>query len=97
MENQDFFDCSRNDDKRLAVVADNLSSPLAKPVAAKTPKALQMSTSMEPLHGQKLDFFHGDIGDICGLTYDVYGNIVVLHRGDHRWDGSTFSWGNEYR
>ena len=36
-------------------------------------------------------------GDICGIAYDIFGNIVLLNRGDKHWDASTFNWQNQYK
>ena len=96
----DFYACNRQDDRSLSIVADRVSSLTALPEqqASKEPKAIDFaSNQMKPMIGQKFNFNDQNIGDICGLTYDVYGNVVILHRGNHHWDGSTFSWGNEYQ
>ena len=48
------------------------------------------STPAKPLSGAQFQFNQANIGDICGTTFDAFGNIVVLHRGNHKWDQSTF-------
>jgi hypothetical protein len=42
--------------------------------------------------GHKLAFDESKSGDICGIAFDIFGNIVILNRGNHRWSGSTFDW-----
>ena len=69
---------------------------MPKKLPVKENKSLKVTKSKSNLLGQKVPFT-AKIGDICGITYDVYGNTVILNRGNHRWDGSTFSWGNEYQ
>lgn len=91
-DQHDFFDCSRMDDHKLTRVADQL-------MLEKEPKSLPILTSpTQALNGYKFNFDNADqVGDICGLTYDVYGNIVILTRGNHRWGPTTFNWNNEYQ
>ena len=48
------------------------------------------STPAKPLSGAQFQFNQANIGDICGTTFDAFGNIVILHRGNHKWDQSTF-------
>lgn len=89
VENRDFFECSREDDAQMSRLADEAIAKVDK-----APKVLStvISNKMAPLIGQKFQFEAKNIGDICGLTYDVYGNVVVLNRGNHKWDAFTFSW-----
>ena len=42
------------------------------------------------MSGAQFQFNKANIGDICGTTFDAFGNIVILHRGNHKWDQSTF-------
>lgn len=36
------------------------------------------------------------LGSVSAVSFDNSGNVVVFHRGDHVWDGSTFSLKNVY-
>lgn len=36
------------------------------------------------------------LGSVSAVSFDNAGNVVVFHRGDHIWDGSTFSTNNIY-
>lgn len=36
------------------------------------------------------------LGSVSAVSFDNEGNVVVFHRGDHVWDGSTFSQNNIY-
>ncbi len=31
------------------------------------------------------------VGDIASVTFDIFGNLVILHRGEYHWDGFTFN------
>ena len=31
------------------------------------------------------------LGQISGVTIDIYGNAVIFHRGDRTWNGNTFN------
>ena len=54
------------------------------------------STAAKSLSGAEFQFNKANIGDICGTTFDAYGNIVILHRGNHKWDQSTFGLMGKY-
>ena len=100
-EGQDFFTCGQNVapklgqvlDQKLALYDRNQNSEEVKDEPSKMPKML---TNMKPYVGHQFNFPMEKLGDICGIAYDVFGNIVVLNRGNHHWDGSTFNWQNEY-
>lgn len=36
------------------------------------------------------------LGSVSAVSFDNKGNVVVFHRGDHVWDGSTFDFRNVY-
>lgn len=36
------------------------------------------------------------LGSVSAVSFDNNGNVVVFHRGDHVWDGSSFNYGNVY-
>lgn len=36
------------------------------------------------------------LGSVSAVSFDNVGNVLVFHRGDHVWDGSTFSTNNIY-
>lgn len=36
------------------------------------------------------------LGSVSAVSFDNNGNVVVFHRGDHIWDGSTFNFNNIY-
>lgn len=42
-----------------------------------------------PTHSHKL-------GSVSAVSFDNAGNVVVFHRGDHVWDGASFSTNNIY-
>ena len=100
-DNSDFYTCGRNEDHKLSNIADQKMEELERmpktiQVDDKTSKSIDFQGTMKPMKGQLFDF-KANVGDICGITYDVYGNFVVLNRGNHKWDGSTFSWKNIYQ
>merc|ERR1711962_406757 len=96
-DNADFFTCpggqrSRNElsdvaDKKIAELDNSIQ--ISNSVQAKEPKSL--SVPAKPLIGAPFQFDKKSIGDICGTTFDAFGNVVILHRGNHRWDANTFS------
>lgn len=93
-ENEDFVTCGSVQDQQKSRIADELMAQLTE----KKPKSFEIDQNLPPLkpfYGHQLDF-GAQTGDISGITYDVYGHYVILNRGNHRWDGSTFSWGNVY-
>lgn len=36
------------------------------------------------------------LGSVSAVSFDNKGNVLVFHRGDHVWDGQTFSLNNVY-
>ena len=105
MDNKDFFTCAGKFEQRneMSDVADkklfelNTLSQNRDSSADKEPKSLEVSPSTaKALAGAPFQFNKDNIGDICGTTFDAFGHIVILHRGNHRWDANTFSMGNTY-
>jgi len=37
------------------------------------------------------------LGNIAGVDTDSKGNVIFFHRGEHGWDGTTFTLNNEYK
>ena len=106
MDNKDFFTCAgeyqqRNDmsdvaDKKLFELNQEINT-ISQNKDTKEPKSIETSPSTtKPLSGAPFQFIKDNIGDICGTTFDAFGHIVILHRGNHRWDANTFSMGNTY-
>lgn len=102
-DNADFFTCAGSQQTRNAYsdIADKKLMELDRETSQKTsegvkkPKSFDAvppshSTPAKPLSGAQFQFNQANIGDICGTTFDAFGNIVILHRGNHKWDQSTF-------
>lgn len=37
------------------------------------------------------------LGTVSQVSFDLNGNVVVFHRGDHVWNSGTFNSTNEYQ
>merc|ERR1712045_433298 len=96
-EKHDYIDCGRQDDPTISRAVDARMEAEFAPAAKikPEPKSIGITTNNKPLLGHRLNL-NFKIGDICGIAYDIFGNVVLLNRGNHHWDMNNFDMRDQY-
>ena len=67
----------------------NISAPAGEN-GNRAPKALPGSTLAAVVDWPSKET-QAKLGQLSGVSIDIYGNAVIFHRGDRVWNGMTFN------
>merc|ERR550519_2601687 len=73
----------------------DMDEDVTGPTTARDGKALS-SSSMAAVPNWPVKETAAMLGQVSGVSIDIYGNPVIFHRGDRMWNGATFKNDNTY-